>query len=424
MPHAGHARGAGGPVRRPHRLRQPRRGRRRPGRRHRPRRPPAAAPTDVLGTDARATASTPWCSTSSRPARAGDEIALSPPVLEALDTLRDVPVRAGVPADRGRARSTQKAIGVVRSLFAYYRDHPEEVPAEYLAAPGDLATTGGRLHRRHDGPVRPPDVRAALPSPGLAPVAAREQAAGEGPRGRGGSGRRTSDAVRERSDIVKVVSRLPAAARRPAATRWSGICPFHQREDGLVLASAPPSRSTTASAAARAATSSRSWSKVENLTFAEAVERLAREAGITLRYEGETRRRPAARRAPPGHAPRAWPTRRALYHRTLLEGREGADARAYLAVAGDHARRASSGSASATRPATPTSCCGGCPSRTRPELLVEAGLVTQGRRRRAAGPVPGPGHVPHPRPVGQRRGVRRASWPATGQPAARRPRST
>jgi dGTPase len=67
------------------------------------------------------------------------EIALSPPVLEALDRLRDFLF------DRVYLRTEaqeehQKAIGVVRSLFAYYRDHPEDVPPEYLAAPGDLAT--------------------------------------------------------------------------------------------------------------------------------------------------------------------------------------------------------------------------------------------------------------------------------------------
>ena len=33
-----------------------------------------------------------------------------------------------------------KAIGLVRALFAYYLEHPQEVPAEYLAAPGDAPT--------------------------------------------------------------------------------------------------------------------------------------------------------------------------------------------------------------------------------------------------------------------------------------------
>ena len=34
----------------------------------------------------------------------------------------------------------EKAVGMVRTLFAYYLDHPGQIPAEYLAAPGDVAT--------------------------------------------------------------------------------------------------------------------------------------------------------------------------------------------------------------------------------------------------------------------------------------------
>jgi dGTPase len=68
-----------------------------------------------------------------------DEIALSPEVLEALDRFRDFMFERVYL--RPEARSEQvKAIALVRSLFAYYLDHPEAVPAEYLATPGDLPT--------------------------------------------------------------------------------------------------------------------------------------------------------------------------------------------------------------------------------------------------------------------------------------------
>jgi dGTPase len=33
-----------------------------------------------------------------------------------------------------------KAITLVRARFAHYLDHPEEVPADYHQAPGDLPT--------------------------------------------------------------------------------------------------------------------------------------------------------------------------------------------------------------------------------------------------------------------------------------------
>jgi dGTPase len=68
-----------------------------------------------------------------------DQIALSPPVLEALDGLRTFLFdRVYL---RPEAREEQeRAIALIRSLFAYYLDHPEAVPAEYQDVPGDLAT--------------------------------------------------------------------------------------------------------------------------------------------------------------------------------------------------------------------------------------------------------------------------------------------
>jgi dGTPase len=68
-----------------------------------------------------------------------DQISLSPRVMQALDTLRDFLFERVYL--RPEARSEQdKAVELVRSLFAYYLDHREAVPAEYLRAPGDLPT--------------------------------------------------------------------------------------------------------------------------------------------------------------------------------------------------------------------------------------------------------------------------------------------
>ena len=66
-----------------------------------------------------------------------EEIALSAAALEALDEMREflfqhVYLRSGARAEQ------QKAIGLVRALFAYYLEHPEAIPAEYRRAPGDL----------------------------------------------------------------------------------------------------------------------------------------------------------------------------------------------------------------------------------------------------------------------------------------------
>ena len=68
-----------------------------------------------------------------------DEVGLSAPVLAALDELRGflfdhVYLR---PEERSEQR---KAIELVRSLFAYYLDHPEGIPAEYVSNGSDVPT--------------------------------------------------------------------------------------------------------------------------------------------------------------------------------------------------------------------------------------------------------------------------------------------
>ena len=67
------------------------------------------------------------------------EVRLSPEVFAALDELRDfmfdqVYLRAGTREEH------EKAVKLIRDLFAHYLEHPEELPAEYDRAPGDLPT--------------------------------------------------------------------------------------------------------------------------------------------------------------------------------------------------------------------------------------------------------------------------------------------
>ena len=67
------------------------------------------------------------------------EVQLSPPVFAALDALRDfmfeqVYLRATSQGEH------EKAVKLIRDLFAYYLEHPDEMPPEYHQAPGDLPT--------------------------------------------------------------------------------------------------------------------------------------------------------------------------------------------------------------------------------------------------------------------------------------------
>ncbi len=69
----------------------------------------------------------------------GPEIGLSDDVFRALDTMREFLFDHVYLRDEARSEQ-DKAISLVRSLFAHYLDHPDEVPQEYHRAPGDLPT--------------------------------------------------------------------------------------------------------------------------------------------------------------------------------------------------------------------------------------------------------------------------------------------
>ncbi len=69
----------------------------------------------------------------------GPDVGLSDDVFRALDVLRDFLFERVYLRDEARSEQ-DKAIALVRSLFAHYLDHPDQVPAEYHRAPGDLPT--------------------------------------------------------------------------------------------------------------------------------------------------------------------------------------------------------------------------------------------------------------------------------------------
>ncbi|MGH2740332.1 MAG: deoxyguanosinetriphosphate triphosphohydrolase [Actinomycetota bacterium] len=69
----------------------------------------------------------------------GPEVRMSDPVNAALETLREFMFARVYLRDEAQ-REHEKAIRVVRELFSYYLEHPDEIPAEYGRAPGDLPT--------------------------------------------------------------------------------------------------------------------------------------------------------------------------------------------------------------------------------------------------------------------------------------------
>lgn len=180
------------------------------------------------------------------------------------------------------------------------------------------------------------------------------------------------EAVRERTDIVQVISghlQLKKAGRDSLV----GLCPFHP-EKTPSLSVSPSKQVYYCFGCGEGGNVFRFLEKVENLSFIETVERLAEHAGITLRYEGESgtaARRTAGRRQA---MHRAVAEAMRLYHRMLLEGREGTEARGYLETRG------------ITKESVERFGIGYAPgysdfllkrlSRTySPELLLEAGLI-------------------------------------------------
>jgi DNA primase len=139
------------------------------------------------------------------------------------------------------------------------------------------------------------------------------------------------ESVRERTDIVKVVSQY-LTLKKSGHDSFSGLCPFHTEKTPSFSVS--PSKGVYYCFGCGAGGDAiRFLREVEHLDFTEAVERLAKEAGVTLRYEGDSaaERRATSRRQ---SLNRANEQAFELYERTLLEGREGQEARDYLTERG------------------------------------------------------------------------------------------
>jgi DNA primase len=139
------------------------------------------------------------------------------------------------------------------------------------------------------------------------------------------------EAVRERTDIAKLVSQY-LTLKKSGHDSLSGLCPFHQEKTASFSIS-PSKQVFYCFGCGKGGDAIKFLIELEHLSFAEAVERLAQQAGVRLRYEGDSpeERRAAARRA---SLHRANEEAAALYHHMLTEGKEAADARSYLAERG------------------------------------------------------------------------------------------
>jgi DNA primase len=180
-------------------------------------------------------------------------------------------------------------------------------------------------------------------------------------------------AVRERTDIVKVVS-AHLQLKKAGRDSLVGLCPFHT-EKTPSLSVSPSKQVYHCFGCGEGGNVFRFVEKVEGLSFGETVERLAAEVGVSLRYEGQT----SSDRRAVGHRQalhRAVLEAGRLFNRMLLEGREAAEARSYLAsraITQQSVERFGIGYA----PGYPDFLLKRMSKTHSPELLVEAGLVAR-----------------------------------------------
>src|SRR2546422_4060838 len=181
------------------------------------------------------------------------------------------------------------------------------------------------------------------------------------------------EAVRERTDIAAIVSGY-LQLKKAGRDNLTGLCPFHTEKTPSFSVS-PSKQLFHCHGCGEGGTVFTFLQKLENLSFPEAVERLAAAAGITLRYEGQTQaeRRTAGRREA---FHRAIGEAASLYNRVLVQEREGADAREYLTSRGigpESIGRFGIGYA----PGYPDYLLKRLSRSYSPELLVEAGLISK-----------------------------------------------
>ena len=130
--------------------------------------------------------------------------------------------------------------------------------------------------------------------------------------------------VRDQTDLVALIGEKVALKR--VGQRFVGLCPFHQEKTPSFGVN--PQLGLFKCFGCDKAGDAITWMReIEGLDFVEAVEELARRAGITLRYDDRTRQRDRSRR---DRLVAAVIAAVGYYHQLLLEAPEAGRARAYL----------------------------------------------------------------------------------------------
>jgi DNA primase len=183
------------------------------------------------------------------------------------------------------------------------------------------------------------------------------------------------DAVRQRTDLVRLAQQY--IALKKAGQRFVGLCPFHT-EKTPSFGISPDKQLFYCHGCGKGGDAIGFLREIEGLEFAEAVERLASQAGVTIRYEGASpgERRQASRRQA---LHKANELAAELYHRFLLEDRNADGARRYLEKRG-LSKESVETFGIGFAPGTPDFLLRRLSKDLSTEILVEAGLALKDAR--------------------------------------------
>jgi DNA primase len=184
------------------------------------------------------------------------------------------------------------------------------------------------------------------------------------------------EAVKERTDLVKLVGQY-LTLKKTGHDSMSGLCPFHQEKTPSFSVS-PAKQVFYCFGCGKGGDGITFLRELEHLSYVEAVERLAQQAGVSLRYEGDS---PSERRAAQRRAALIAANERAaeVFTSALNESSEAEEARTYLAGRGigpEAVHAFGIGYAPRSRDALLRQL-----TKSRdlsPEVLLEAGLASRG----------------------------------------------
>ena len=313
-----------------------------------------------------------------------------------------VHVRARLPRARPRAPSTRRIERVLRGLFDWYVDHPDELPA---GVPG--ASEADRVIDYLAGMTDRFAIRAWTER--FVPAGPRELMA-----------RYTDDSrerVRDAVDFVELVG-ARTELKQAGPRRMTGLCPFHD-ERTPSFGIDPVEKLYHCFGCGAGGDVFKFAMETEGLDFAGALEWLAERANVELEREAEDPRE-AERRGRRERLLALLERTAAYYVRVLWESAEAAPARAYLAERG-----LEEGALREFRVGFSPRSWDRVITRVAGRRLRRAGAARRRARVAAQGgagaarPLPRPDHVPARRPEGPRARLRRA-----GAGARRPARST